>query len=229
MPIVAPRAHEKVGAGLLAGGLLFFVGGGMHPSDDPPGLSLKEHLLLLYEDPSWYPSHAVLLTGMALIAASLIALVRGRTLAAHPRVQAVAKIAAITAALAVVSALLHLVSALDADRIAARAGTPLTDASLGVETLVIPAFGLAVAALAAIGAATHTLGNWIAAVVGITGGVAYALAAGTALVTDALNFLFPAAAGIAVWAILVGIGILRSQSTPVVAVPAAVERTGFQP
>lgn len=200
----------------------------MHPGDDPPGLTLKQHLLLLYEDPSWYVSHALLLAGMALIAASLIMLVRGRTLAAHRRVHGVAKIAAITAALSVISALLHLVSASDADRIAAGASTPLTDASLGVETLVIPAFGLAVAALAAIGAATRTLGNWMAAVVGVTGGVAYALAAGTALLTDALNFLFPAAAGIAVWAILVGIGILRSRSSPVVAVPANVERPRFQ-
>jgi hypothetical protein len=225
MSIIAPRSASRVAGGLVAGGILFFIAGGMHPGDDPPGLSLKEHLLLLYEDPAWYPSHALLLAGTALIAASLIALVRGRTLAARPRVQAAAKIAAITASLSVVSALLHLVSASDADRIAAGAGTPLTDASLGVETLVIPAFGLAIAALAALGAATHTLGNWIAAVVGITGGVAYALAAGTALFTDALNFLFPAAAGIAVWAIMVGIGILTSRPTPVVAVPARAERT----
>jgi hypothetical protein len=213
MSITAPRSAPQKAGGLIAGGMLFFVAGGMHPSDDPPGLSLKEHLLILYQDPSWYPSHALLLAGMALIAASLIGLVRGRTLAARPRVHAVAKLAAITAALSVVSALLHLVSAADADRIAAGAATPLTDASLGVETVVIPAFGLAVAALAALGAATHTLGNWIAAVLGITGGIAYALAAGTALFTDALNFLFPAAAGIAVWAILVGAGLLRSQAT----------------
>lgn len=204
--------------GLIAGGILFFVGGGMHPGEDPPGVSLKQHLLIMYEDPGWYASHALLLAGMALIAASLIALVRGRTLASRPRVQTVAKIAAITAALAVVSAFLHLVSATDADRIAAGASTPLTDASLGVETLVIPAFGLAIAALAALGAATHTLGNWLAAVVGITGGIAYALAAGTALFTEAFNPLFPAAAGIAVWAMIAGIGILRSQSTPAVAV-----------
>src|SRR5262249_21651258 len=77
---------------------------------------------------------------------------------------------------------------------------------------------------ASLGAATHTLGNWIAAVFGITGGIAYALAAGTALFTDALNLLFPAAAGIAGWAIFVGIGILRSQPRPVVAVQRANER-----
>ena len=224
MSIIARQSAPRVAGGLIAGGTLFFVAGGMHPGDDPPGLSLKQHLLLLYEDPAWYPLHALLLAGMALIAASLIALVRGGTLAVRPRVQAVAKIAAITSALSVVSAFLHLVSASDADRIAAGESTPLTDASLGVETLVIPAFGIAIAAL---GAATHTLGNWIAAVFGLTGGIAYALAAGTALLTDALNFLFPAAAGIAVWAILVGIGMLRS-SRPVVGVPAGVERTQSQ-
>ena len=221
MSMIAPRSAPRVAGGLIAGGLLFFVAGGMHPGDDPPGLSLKDHLLLLYEDPSWYPSHALMLAGMALIAASLIALARGRTLADRPHVQAVATIAAITAALSAVSALLHLVSAADADRIAAGAATPLTDVSLGVETLVIPAFGLSVAALAALGAATHTLGNRVAAVFGIFGGIAYALAAGTAVFTDALNFLFPAAAGIAVWAMLTGIGMLRSRSAPVASVPAA--------
>src|SRR5262245_28967966 len=111
MSNTAPRSAPRIAGGLIAGGLLFFIGGGMHPGEDPPGLSLKEHLLLLYEDPSWYPSHALQLAGMALIAASLVALVRGCALAAFPRVQAVAKVAAITAVLATVSALLHLVSA----------------------------------------------------------------------------------------------------------------------
>ena len=184
----------------------------MHPGDDPPGLTLKEHLLLLYEDPAWYASHALLLAGMALIAASLVALAWGRTLDVAPRVQALAKLAAVTAVLGTASTLLHLVAAADASRIAAGESTPLTDASLGVETLVIPAFGLAVAALAAAGAVTRTLGNWVAAIIGVSGGIAYALAAGTALFTDALNFLFPAAAGIAVWAIMVGIGLLRAES-----------------
>ncbi|WP_329091566.1 MULTISPECIES: hypothetical protein [unclassified Streptosporangium] len=37
------------------------------------------------------------------------------------------------------------------------------------------------------------------------GGVGYGLAGGTFLMTDQLDFLFPAAAGIAVWAMAVGV------------------------
>ncbi len=80
------RANPSIALALLAGGVAFFIGGSMHPGDDPPGLSLKEHLHLLYTDPAWYPSHAVLLVGMVLMAAALVALVRNGTLT-DPRVQ----------------------------------------------------------------------------------------------------------------------------------------------
>src|SRR5262249_34800813 len=80
------RSAQFVGWGLLVGGAFFFTGGSMHPKEDPPGVSLKEHLRVMYEDPVWYPSHTVLLIGMMLIAASLVVLARGRSLASVPRV-----------------------------------------------------------------------------------------------------------------------------------------------
>lgn len=43
----AGRTTAMVGCGLLAGGGFYFAGGSMHPSDDPPGLSVKEHLQIL--------------------------------------------------------------------------------------------------------------------------------------------------------------------------------------
>jgi len=55
---------------------------------------------------------------------------------------------------------------------------------------------------------TRTIGNWVAAVLGVIGGVAYALAGGTFLLTDRLNFLFPISSGIALWAMAAGIGLL---------------------
>lgn len=54
------RVSPTVGWALLAGGVAFFIGGSMHPGDDPPGLTLKEHLHLLYTDLAWSaPGHRV--------------------------------------------------------------------------------------------------------------------------------------------------------------------------
>lgn len=202
------RTNALVGWGLLVGGASFFVGGSMHPGEDPPGLGLKEHLLLLYEDPSWYPSHVLLLVGMVLIAASLVVLVQGNTLASAARAQSAAIIAAIAAVLGAAASLLHLVAATEADEIASGRSTPLTDVSLVVETFTAPAFGFSIAALAVIGALTRTIGNRVTAAFGVVGGVSYALAGGTVLFTDKLNFLFPFSSGIALWAVAAAIGLL---------------------
>ena len=201
------RASTLAGWGLMAGGAAFFVGGSLHPGDDPPGLTLKQHLLLLYEDSTWYPSHALLLLAMVLIAASLVTLVRSGSLASA-RVYPALTLAAIAAVLGAAASVVHLVAATEADRIAAGNSTPITDVSLAVETLINPAVGLSFAAVAVIGALTGTLGYRVAAVFGVVGGLAYALAGGTAVFTDALNFLFPVSAGIAVWAFAVGLGLV---------------------
>lgn len=210
----ARRTSPMVGWGLLTGGAFFFAGGSMHPSEDPPGLSVKEHLQLLYSDPAWYPSHALLLVGMVLMAASLVVLVRGGTLAAAPRAQMVGNVGAVAAVLATLGTLLHLVAATDADRIAAGQATPITDVEVVAETLTVPAFGFSIAALAVIGALTRTVGNRVTAALGVVGGLSYGLAGGTFLFTDRLNFLFPGAGAIGLWAIAAGIGLLlRSRAT----------------
>ena len=66
-----------------------------------------------------------------------------------------------------------------------------------------------------IGALTHTLGNRLSAVLGVLGGVGYAIAGGTILFTDRLDFLFPAAGGIGLWTAAAGTGLLLgSRSRP---------------
>ena len=117
-------------------------------------------------------SHAVLLAGMALIAAALVALVRGRGLAAVPRAQRAATVAAVATALGVLGMVVHQLAAMDSDSIASGASTPVVDANIVVETITVPAFGLAIAALAVVGASTRTLGNRLTAVLGTVGGVA---------------------------------------------------------
>ncbi|MDQ3632697.1 MAG: hypothetical protein M3417_15800 [Actinomycetota bacterium] len=219
--ISGQHTDPLVAWGLLIGGAFFFVGGPMHPKEDPPGVSVKEHLRIMFEDPAWYPSHALLLVGMALIAASLVALVRGRSLTGVPRADVVALIAAAAASLATIGMLVHLVAASDADAIAGRRSTPLTDVQVILETITVPAFGLSIAVLAVVGAATRTLGNPVLAVLGVLGGVGYGAAGATFLFTDRLNFLFPAATGIALWTIAAGIGLLlRRRATSMAALAA---------
>ncbi|MDQ3642509.1 MAG: hypothetical protein M3450_13850 [Actinomycetota bacterium] len=218
--IRAPRISPRVAWGLLGGGAFFFVGGSMHPGEDPPGLSLKEHLHLLFQDPAWYPSHALLLAGMVLIAASLVALVRGGTLASVPRAQKVGAIAAVAAVLGALDMLLHLVVASEASSIATGEGTPLTDVHVVAETLTVPVFGFSIAALGVVGALTRTMGNRLTAVLAVVGGVTYGLAGATFAFTDTLNFLFPGGGVIGLWAIGVGIWVLLQSRATSLAAPA---------
>lgn len=211
---VRSRPTSLVGWGLLAGGVIFFVGGSMHPKEDPPGVTVKEHLHSMYVDPLWYPAHALLLLGTVLIAAALVALVRARLLAAVPRAQTVGTVAAVAAVLGTLETLLHLLAAVDADRIAHHDATPLTDILSVVETVAGPVFGFSIAALAVVGGFTRTLGNRVTAVLGVVGGVAYGIATATILFTDKTDFLFPVSAGIGLWTMAAGIGLLlRSRST----------------
>ena len=100
--------------------------------------------------------------------------------------------------------------AVEADRLAPGGSTPIIDLHLVVETITVPAFGFAIAVLAVVGAADPHLGNRLTAVLGVVGGVAYALAGATFLVTDALDPLFPLAGAIGLWAAGAAIGLLRS-------------------
>lgn len=203
-----PEVGSAVGWTLLAGGAAFFAGGPFHPKQDPPGVSVKEHLRVMFEDPGWYPGHALMLVGVGLIAVALVALARSRSLTGAPRTHAALVVAAVAAAAAAPAMLLHLLAATDADAIATGGSTTLTDVQNVVETVMAPAFGFSIAALAIAGGVTGTLGDRISAAFGAIGGIGYGLAGGTFLFTDALNPLFPAATGIAVWAIAAGVRLL---------------------
>jgi len=216
----ARGAMAPIGWCLAAAGALFLLGGMLHPHEDPPGVSLKEHLHVMYDDPAWYPSHVLLLAGTALIAVALVLLVRRRLLADVPVAQLAATVAAVTAVLASLGMVLHLFAASDAGRIAAGRSTPLTDVHLVVETITVPLFGFAIAVLAVVGAATRSLGNWLTPLFGVVGGVAYALASGTAAFTDALDPLFPISSVIALWALGTGGWLLLRARAVAVAPPS---------
>jgi hypothetical protein len=130
-------------------------------------------------------------------------------------------IAATGAALASVALLLHLLAANEADRLAVGGDAPITDTLLVVDTIAIPVFGLGIAALALVGALTRTVGNVVVAIPGVVGGVGYALAAGTILISDHLDGLFPTAIGIALWAAAVGVQVLLGRRATATVADAA--------
>jgi len=200
---------------LAAGGALFVVGGSMHPTDDRPDLSMAQQLKVMYEDPAWYPGHAAMFVGMALITAALAALARDPRIAGVPRARKATLGTAAASALATVGALLHLVAATDADRIGHHDSMPpLSGAYLVLETISVPIFAFGVAALAVVGALSHTLGNRFIAVLGVVGGVGYGLAGGTAVLTPVFDFLFPTAIGVGLWAVAAGSWLLLRRRVP---------------
>ncbi|MEO6512667.1 MAG: hypothetical protein ABIO16_16830 [Nocardioides sp.] len=194
---------------LVGGGIAFFAGGAMHPKEDPPGITGKEHLHVMFQDPLWYPAHAVLLLGMLLMTVGLVRLVRDANYAGTP-VGTALRLAAVASALGTGDMVLHLLAKLQDGAVAAGDTALLVDAHLVIESITVPLFGLAITWLAVTGARGRAFGNWFIAAFAVVGGVTYAVAAGTIGFTEALDALFPFAGLIGVWAVATGLWLRRS-------------------
>jgi hypothetical protein len=192
---------------LIVGGAAFFAGGPLHPKGSDEG-DKTEQLRSMLVDSLWYPAHAVGLLGFACIAAGLLAVRRQRGL--PEGVHRPLKIATIASVVATAGAVVHLLAGTQADALEDGGITPLVGAFMGVETLVNPVWGLAIAWLAVAGGLTGTLGNRLLAVAGALGGVAFAVATATIAFVDTFDPLFPVAGLLGIWAIAVGVtGIVR--------------------
>jgi hypothetical protein len=206
---LARRTNPAAVWSLVVGGVLFLIGGALHPNEDLPDISMAQQLRAMYEDGAWYPAHGAMFLGMILITVALYGLWRDSAITDVPLARKTTIVTVLASALATVGALLHLVAATDSNRIGTGDDMPLlSGAYLVLETISVPLFAFAVAALAVVGALTRTLGNWLTAVFGVVGGVGYGLAGGTAAFTPVFDFLFPTALGIALWTIAAGIGLL---------------------
>ncbi len=71
-----------------------------------------------------------------------------------------------------------------------------------------PLWGLGIAALAVAGGLTRALGNPITLVLGLAGGLAFALASATIAYTDRFDPLFPVASLLGIWAVVVGLMVM---------------------
>ncbi|MEU4392742.1 hypothetical protein [Kribbella sp. NPDC023855] len=206
------RVDRTAAVFLLLGGLAFFVGGALHPKDSSSGGTKLEQLHDMLVDPLWYPSHVVFLAAIALITAALLVIRRRGDL--PDRMARLMTVVAAISVLATVAMLIHLFAATEADAIEHGHSTALIAFHTWNETIVNPLWGLAIATLAVAGGTTRTLGNRITLVLGLVGGLTFALATATIAFTDLFDLLFPVSSLIGVWAAAVGtIELLRRHHT----------------
>jgi hypothetical protein len=195
---------------VLAGSLIV-VGGMNHPRDP----SLAEMLA----NPDWVWSHTVLLFGFLALLWGLV--LYGRAGEPPPRTRRWLKWAVIGTALQAIEMVLHTVSVVDAEHLAAHAATPVLNVHLTMSVLFYPVFALAVIGFILATARDRSLGSpWIAWL-GILGATAHGVAP---ILVVALPFLFdvriegatilfPMVMLFALWLVLTGLWPLRSPAS----------------
>lgn len=193
---------------LIAGGAAFFTSGPLHPTGSDQG-DKTDQLHSMLVDSAWYPAHLVALVGFACVAAGLLALRRDPVIRDH--LGRLLPISAAVAVVAVLGAVIHLFAATQAAAIEHSGTTPpLIAAFMGVETIINPAWGLTIAALAVTGGLTQALGNRVVLALGLLGGLAFAVATATIAFIDTFDPLFPVAGLAGVWLIATGVvGLTR--------------------
>ncbi|MEP6629966.1 MAG: hypothetical protein ABJA89_05815 [Lapillicoccus sp.] len=191
------------------GGTFLLAGTALHPHEHVSGGTLQEQFHAMFEDPNWYPAHLLLLVGLTLTTVAVVGLVR----TTPPSLPVwVTRFAAVASAVATAAMVLHLFAKLDDTHITAGAATPLLYTHAAVETITVPLFGIAFALLAAAGGRSRVLGNPVVAVLGVVGGLGYALAGATAPFISTFTPLFDVVALVGVWAMAVGaMQVLRAR------------------
>lgn len=200
-PSTSSRLNRVSGICLVLGGITFIAGGATHPGDSGEGDKVQQlHEMLV--QPSWYPSHALLLLSMGLFTAGIFTISRrdlGRIM------DAATKVIAGIGVLATVGMAAHLFAALEADSLAAGQPTTVSTLQTWNETIVDTLWALSIVVLAVAGGLTRTVGNRVTLPLGLVGGLAYALASATIAFTDRFDPLFPVGSLIGIWAAAVGV------------------------
>lgn len=202
---------------LVLAGVLIVIGGMNHPRDP----SMAEMLA----NPDWVWSHTVLLVGFLALLGGLV--LYGRATEPPPRTRRWLKWAVIGTVLQSIEMVLHTVSVVDAEHLAAHAATPVLNVHLTMTVLFYPIFAATVIGFILATARDRSLGSpWIAWL-GILGAAAHGTAA---ILVVALPFLFdvriegaailfPMLMLFAVWLVLAGLWPLRA-AAPAGASPA---------
>lgn len=197
------RSARLGGTCLALGGVAFFAGGVTHPSDSGGGTKV-EQLYDMFVQPTWYPSHALLLASFALFATAVLLLrTRGDL---GPRTARLVNLVSVVFVVGTLAMAVHLFDALGAGSIADGQPALASEVAKWNETVFSTLWGVGIVTLAVAGGLTQTLGNRIIMPLGVVGGVAWCLAAATIAFTDRFDPLFPIAGSlIPVWAVAVGV------------------------
>jgi hypothetical protein len=166
-------------------------------------------------NPMWYPSHALLLAAFTCYATVIITIRRhGSLRRGHTKVLTVVAVIAVAAAFAMLP---HLFAATNADAIAAGETNFRYHIQQIAETVFDALWGLSIATFAVIGGLTRTVGNRITAVLGLAGGIAFALASATIAFTDLFDQLFMLGSLIGIWGLTAGTMLLTHRPAKAVA------------
>lgn len=203
---------------LTAGGLLFLVGGPLHPSSDaslPESRATAEFI----GAGTWIPSHALILAGAIGYLIGMFGLARS-SVPLSTGARRAAWVAAVGAVLFAVESVFHLGAFLDEDAALASEATPILSTHMALSLVVYPLFSFAVAALAVLSrrSLTHPVVGILAAIGAVGFGIAPVLVGLADIAAAAV--LFPIGGVlIALWFILVGVTALarRSARRPVAA------------
>lgn len=207
-PGSAAPGRRGTAALFLAGGLLLAVGGQLHPHGS--GETVDQHLLSMFESPTWYASHTIALAGAVLSALAFLAAWRTRALGA--RVQPLLPAVAALWAVGAVEQVPHLLAAREAHALEHHHATPVLDLHLVLQMVATPAVGLSGAVVAvAVARAARSRAATVLAGVAVVGGLLYAASAPLVVVSGntALTALFPFQAGLAIWMAGTGVRLLR--------------------
>ena len=197
------RTAPLGGICLALGGVAFFAGGVSHPQPTIEGTKV-ETLHDMFVQPTWYPSHALLLASFVLFVIAVL-LLRGKG-DLDPRMRRVVNVASVLLVVGTLSMAVHLFDASGAESIADGQPALVYEVAKWNETIFSTLWGLGITTLAAVGGLTRTLGNRITMPLGVVGGVAWCLAAATVAFIDLFDPLFPIAGTlIPVWAVTAGV------------------------
>ena len=197
------RSARLGGTCLALGGVALFAGGVAHPQPRIQGTKV-ETLHDMFVQPTWYPSHALLLASFALFATAVLLLRKRGDL--DPRMRRAVTVASVLLVVGTLSMAVHLFDALGAESIADGQPALVYEVATWNETIFSTLWGLGIITLSAVGGLTRTLGNRITMPLGVVGGVAWCLAAATVAFIDLFDPLFPIAGTlIPVWAVAAGV------------------------
>lgn len=192
---------------LIAAGLLFVIGGALHPNEDS-SLPDEEATAETLGAATWIPSHALLLVSAIGFLIGLFLLVRSQVPLSTAARRA-AWVATAGAALYAVEGIFHLAAFADQEALLTGDATPFLSTHTTMGLVVYPLFTFAVAALAVL--SRRTLTHPVIGILGAIGAVAFGVAPALVGLADieALGWLFPVGGILmALWFTAVGVTAL---------------------